>query len=177
MLGNRDIGEHLFPTYLVVALTLLLALGNTLPPTKFFASPEHYLPLHSVLEFLALTISAMVFSLAWNLRTQPRSSNNLLMGIGLLVVCLIDLAHTLSYNGMPSLVTPSSPEKAINFWLAGRFIAALTLLAFATLPEKTWSALTSGLMLSGGLVVAALVWWVGLFHADILPRTFVPGKA
>ncbi|UCV27091.1 MASE3 domain-containing protein [Ferribacterium limneticum] len=176
MLGNKDIGEHLFPTYLVVALTLLLALGNTLPPTKFFASPEHYLPLHSVLEFLALTISAMVFSLAWNLRTQPRSSNNLLMGIGLLVVCLIDLAHTLSYNGMPSLVTPSSPEKAINFWLAGRFIAALTLLAFATLPERTWSALTSGLMLSGGLVVAALVWWVGLFHADILPRTFVPGE-
>ena len=176
MLRNRDIGEQLFPTYLVVALTLLLALGNTLPPTKFFASPEHYLPLHSVLEFLALTISAMVFSLAWNLRTQPRSSNNLLMGIGLLVVCLIDLAHTLSYNGMPSLVTPSSPEKAINFWLAGRFIAALTLLAFATLPERTWSALTSGLMLSGGLVVAALVWWIGLFHADILPRTFIPGE-
>ena len=176
MLGNREIGKQSFPTYLVVALTLLLALGNTLPPAKFFASPEHYLPLHSVLEFLALAISAMVFSLAWNLRSQDLSSNNLLMGIGLLVVCLIDLAHTLSFNGMPNLVTPSSPEKAINFWLAGRFIAALTLLAFATLPERTWSGLTAALVLSGGLALAALVWWIGLFHADMLPRTFIPGE-
>ena len=78
MLRNRDIGEQLFPTYLVVALTLLLALGNTLPPTKFFASPEHCLPLHSVLEFLALTISAMVFSLAWNLAMQEHVPDEML---------------------------------------------------------------------------------------------------
>jgi len=176
MQGNEEIVKRLFPRYLALALTLLLVMGNTLPPTKFFSSPEHYLPLHTVLEFLAMTISAMVFSLSWNLRTQPRSSNNLLLGIGLMIVCMIDMAHTLSYAGMPKLVTPSSPEKAINFWLAGRFVAAISLLAYATLPEKTWNALVSALALFGGLVFAALVWWIGLFHADTLPRTFIPGE-
>lgn len=61
----------------------------------------------------------------------------MILGVGFLAVGLIDLAHTLSFAGMPDLVTPSSPEKAINFWLAGRFVAAGVLLAVALSPPPT----------------------------------------
>ncbi|MGL6071741.1 MAG: MASE3 domain-containing protein, partial [Craterilacuibacter sp.] len=122
-----------------IALTLLLACGQGLPGLKFFSVPSYYLPLHSGLEFLAMAVSAMVFSLAWSLRRERGNSHRMLLGAGFLAVCLIDFAHLLSFAGMPELVTPSGPEKAINFWLAGRLVAAIVLLYIALRPVQDWS--------------------------------------
>jgi hypothetical protein len=160
----------------VVALTALLAGGHFLPSVRFFAAPATYLPWHTSIEFLAMAISGMVFALAWNLRHQVDNSQRLLLGAGFLAVGLIDLAHTLSYAGMPDLVTASSPEKAINFWLAGRGVAAAVLLAVAVLPLRQWPGWAGPASLLGALALAFGVWWMGLLHADRLPRTFVPGQ-
>jgi hypothetical protein len=104
-----------------------------LPATKFFASPNDYLPMHTLLELLSIVVSCMVFGLAWSLRWQANNSHRMLLGAGLLAVALIDVAHMLSYPGMPDFVTPSSPEKAINFWLAARFISPLLVLLLVAL--------------------------------------------
>ena len=163
------------PRIWMAGLSLLLLFGQWLPASRFFSSPAHYLPLHTALEFVAMAVSAMVFALAWNLRRQPASSHALLLGCTFLSIGLIDLAHTLSYSGMPELVTPSGPEKAINFWLAGRFIGAFALFAVALLPNVRWPAPAAWGGVAGALLLAAAVWWVGLFHAELLPRTFIPG--
>ena len=157
-------------------LTLLLLLGALLPAGRFFASAEDYLPLHIVCEFIPIVVSSMVFSLAWNFRQRPENSNQVILGAGFLAVTLIDLAHTLSYAGMPALITPGGTEKAINFWLAGRLFAALTLLAVALLPARRWSSWSCYGVLGAVLAPTAVVLWLGLAHADWLPRTFVAGQ-
>ncbi len=154
------------------ALTLLLAFGQALPLLRFFEQPAHYLPLHTGLEIVAIVVAAMVFALAWNLRRHA-APHHLVLGAAFLSVGLIDLAHTLSYAGMPPLVTPAGAEKAINFWLAARFVAALSLLAVGLAPRMRWPA---PLALGLGLALPALVWWVGLRHVDWLPRTFIAGQ-
>ena len=158
------------------ALTLLLIFGHALPAAKFFSSAVNYLPLHTVLEFVAMAVSAMVFALAWNLRGYPENSQRMILGAGFLAVCLIDVAHTLSYAGMPDLITPSSPEKAINFWLAGRYTAAAVLLAVALLPIARWSSASCHGAVAAAVGLAAGVWWVGIEHAEWLPRTFIAGR-
>ena len=124
MQANQDKANRIIPTVpagrsapvlWALALTALLLLGYTLPALQFVSSPANYLPLHTALEFAAMAVSVMVFSLAWNVRSQPDNGNAMLIGAGFLAVGLIDFAHTLSYAGMPDLVTPSGPEKAINF--------------------------------------------------------------
>jgi|GEM_PF-849642 len=164
------------PLLWILALSLLLLFGQALPASRFFATPGAYLPLHTSLEFLAMVVSGMVFALAWNLRGQAGNNQNLLLGCGFLAVCLIDLAHTLSYPGMPDLVTASGPEKAINFWLAGRFVAAGVLLALAGLPVGRWSPLACYSAVGLALALAGGVWWLGLVHQVWLPRTFVTGQ-
>jgi PAS domain S-box-containing protein len=154
-------------------LTLLLVLVLASPAAWFHALPVHYLPLHTALEVLSIVVSGMVFALAWNLRHQADSPRALILGTAFLAVGLIDLAHTMSYAGMPDLVTPSGAEKAINFWLAGRSVAALALLA-AALSRRPRRA--PALDLAAALVLAAFVWWAGLHHADRWPRTFVEGQ-
>lgn len=159
-----------------VSLTLILAFGQMLPAGKFFDSPSNYLPLHTLLEFIAMAVSAMVFALAWNLRKQGINSHRVMLGAGFLAVALIDFVHTLSYAGMPALLTPSSPEKAINFWLAGRYVAAAVLFALTVLPPKQWSSSTSNAVIGFALALVAAIWWVGLGHAEWLPRTFIEGQ-
>ncbi|MGE5489727.1 MAG: MASE3 domain-containing protein, partial [Actinomycetota bacterium] len=157
-------------------LTLLLLIGQALPTAKFFSDPSHYLPLHIVLEFFAISITGMVAGLAWSLRERMPNSYRTLLGAGFLAVCCIDVAHTLSFAGMPTVVTASGPEKAINFWLAARFIAAATFLAIAVTKPRNWSpgACLGTFGLSVALVL--LILWAGLYHADVMPRTFIPGQ-
>ena len=77
----------------------------------------------------------------------------LAIGCGLLAVGLVDLAHLLSYKGMPDFVTEAHPEKAINFWLVARYLAAATLLAVAwrDLPPLQGRRQRLGLLLAAGL--------------------------
>jgi PAS domain S-box-containing protein len=160
----------------VAALSLLLVFGQTLPAAKFFPASEHYLPFHTILEFIAMAVAAMVFALAWNLRHQDNNSQRMLLGTGFLAVCLIDVAHTLSFPGMPALITPSGPEKTINFWLAGRYVGAAVFLAVALMPPRRWSPAACNSAIAIAFALAAGVWWIGIFHDDTLPRTFIAGQ-
>ncbi|WP_235971712.1 MASE3 domain-containing protein [Azohydromonas caseinilytica] len=117
----------------------------------------------------------MVFALTWTLHREG-DQRMLWLGIGFLLVATIDFAHTLSYQGMPVFVTPSGPEKGIYFWLVARVFSALALLLFAFLPARPTRPLSGVLGLVAGLALAGLVYWVGLWHLELLPRTFIPGE-
>ena len=56
-------------------------------------------------------------------------------GVGFYGVAMPDLIHALSLAGMPDFITPSGPEKSINFWIAVRALAALALLWMAFYPD------------------------------------------
>jgi len=173
------VGEVSAPPVLwwwLAGLTLLLLFGQALPGVKFFSSPQEYAVLHTLMEMAPIAISAMVFSLAWSLRRLGDNNHRSLLGAAFLAVCIIDAGHTLSYFGMPDLVTPNGTDKAIHFWLAGRYVAAFALLAVALLPRNRCSPMVCQSILAAGLTVAALVWLVVLAFPEWLPRSFVLGK-
>ncbi len=126
------------------ALTVLFAVGLALPGVVFFSEPTQYTILHTILEFASMAISLMVVALAWNLRHLERNSQIMLIGWFSLGVLLIDLAHTLSFPGMPSLVTESTAQKAITFWLTGRIAAVVGFLLLALLPTRHWNVRAGG---------------------------------
>lgn len=174
----RSIRESFASTPLrwAAMLTALCVVAILLPGWRMFSSAEHYLALHNALEFFSIAVSAMVFALGWNLRRSASGGAFLWLGVFALAVAVIDLLHLLSYEGMPSLVTPSSPEKAINFWLAARVLTALCLLGLVFVPPRPWRAATAVGAVVAALATSAGVAWIGLFHADRLPSTFVPGE-
>jgi PAS domain S-box-containing protein len=135
------------------------------------------LPMHIAMETFAIVIAMMVFGIAWNAYSADRPSNTLVLACGFLAVGLLDFGHMFSFRGMPDFVTPSGPEKAIQFWLGGRFLAASTLLAVALHPWKPLSdPRRRYFMLAVALAVAALVFWVVLYHGDAMPHTFIEGQ-
>ena len=175
--------ESLFPpvrlgiqTLWVVILSLIFLGAGFFPEIKLFAQQAHYLPLHTTLEFVAMTISAMVFALAWNLRSKAENSQNMILGIGFLAVCIIDLAHTLSYDGMPDFFSINAGDKTLSFWLAGRFTAAAVFLAVALRPLTRWSQTACRSALTAAFALAGAVWWIILEHGDWLPRMYIEGQ-
>jgi len=137
---------------------------------------SHYLWIHTVLEAACVAIAFMVFGLVWH--NSVVDSNRLVFWLGS-VFCLIgllDVFHLLSYNGMPRFFTPSSPDKAIYFWLAGRLTAGI---GFILWPLVTIRSVTPKIRWLSLLLWVALAWatlaTVVNFDAR-LPAMFVAGS-
>lgn len=136
-----------------------------------------YVPLHIAMETFSIVVSMLIFGIAWNAYSSERPGNVVILACGFLAVGLIDFAHMLSFPGMPDFFGPGGPERTIHFWLAARLLAAGTLLVIAL---RRWKPFTSPAarrhLLAASVAVTGLVYWVVLFHADLLPRPFVAGK-
>jgi HD-GYP domain-containing protein (c-di-GMP phosphodiesterase class II) len=164
-------------TWLLGVLAAIFLVIWLLPPQHAFEGISKYQSVHLPAETLSIVISMLVFGVAWNAYSKERAANIIVLACALLAVGLIDFAHMLSFAGMPVWVTLSDPEKAINFWLAARLIFAAALLYVALRP---WTPLSNQNtrydLLFAALGISALVYWVGLFHQDSLPHTFIAGK-
>lgn len=103
---------------LTVALSIVL----------FFISRYSYLLFHSLVELFSVIVAVMMFVVTWH--TYSFSRNNFLMylGCGYLWIALLDLLHTLMYEGMTVFPTIIGANPATQFWIAGRYSEALLLL-------------------------------------------------
>lgn len=136
-----------------------------------------YEPLHSLLEIVSIVVSGLIFATVWNAQAHKTSGSMPLLAYTFLGVALLDFSHLMSFKGMPAYVTPSDPEKAINFWLAARFLAAVSLVLVAAVP---WKPLQRPVyrwgLLAGVLAFVVLAHWIFLFYPTSIPRTFIAGS-
>lgn len=158
-------------------LAIFLAIFTTViwmpsyPELKGIAS---YLPLHMAMETASIVIACLIFAIGWGKPIQEDDRNTIILSVGFLGVAILDFSHMLSYEGMPSYITGSGPEKAIAFWLAARLLTTFLLLAIATLPwNKVITSFQSWLTLIVVLAFVVLCHGLILFNEDMLPRTFI----
>ncbi len=161
---------------LVIIFAVLTLASLALPMSELSIPMQHFLPLHTVLEFVTIAVAILVFSTVWHTPTKLTSGTLIVIGMSLFGAAWLDAFHALSYKGMPDFITPSSVEKAIDFWLAARYVAAAGLLLASvrpTLPPVSvlvrYGAL--GIFTLVNLVVA----WLIVAHEADLPHTFIEG--
>lgn len=163
--------------WLLLVLAAIQILAWLTPPLYAAKGIANYEPLHTLLELIAIVIAVLVFAVGWGTYDKERPSNFMVLACTFGGVAILDLLHVLSYQGMPDFITPSGPEKSIDFWLAARALGALGLLAIAFFPwRQTRSAVARWLVLAGVLLLVAMVGWIGLLHPEWTPPTFIPGR-
>ncbi len=161
----------------VALLTLGVAVAMALPPLPETRGIASYLPLHTLFETIAVVIAMLVFAVGWNAYRRGLPGNILLLACAFLGVGMLDFTHTISFLGMPAFVTPSSQEKAIDFWLSARSLAAIALLIVSVTPWRPLaSAASRFILLAAVLILTGSLHWLFLFHAELTPRTFIPGQ-
>ncbi len=153
---------------------VLLAVGLSIPPSFTPEIQVHtsMLTVHLLLELFAIIIAMLVVIVSWNTfdLQQSRSASVLICGFLIVVTC--DIFHTLTYEGMPALLGPSSTQRAIFFWLMGRTCEVLFM---ALLVLDRAPSLSRGFSLAAGLFISAVLIWFGSYQIDDFPVTFIKG--
>jgi len=158
----------------LLLLLVVIQIAVWFLPSLHFA---YEAPLHTIFESIAVLVSMMVFAIGWDLPSENRNANFIVLAAIFLGVGVLDFIHTLSYPGMPDFITPSTPEKAINFWLMARLLSAFGLL-FIT--WQSWRVIITNrgrwLMLVGMLFFLGVVITIGFRFPQLIPDTFVAGE-
>jgi len=163
-------------TYRIATLSALALLASNLPMRGLDIPDGIYLPLHTVLEFLAAAVALLVFATVWHTPVKEVSGALIWIATALMAAGWLDLAHALSFKGMPDFVTHASTQKGIEFWLVARCVLAGTLLALsfhANLPAPTPRQRRR--IVAGYAVLNLCVFVAVLAFESQLPATFVEG--
>uniref|UniRef100_A0A486XGN6 cyclic-guanylate-specific phosphodiesterase n=1 Tax=Rheinheimera sp. BAL341 TaxID=1708203 RepID=A0A486XGN6_9GAMM len=177
IIHKKEMSSAVKPMLLLFLLTVLtfmpLLLGLNLPAVPYNA----YLPLHTTLELIAVVVAAMIFAIVREQALVKMTLRGAVVACAFFAVFWLDLAHLLSYPGMPAYFSENDPEKTINLWLAARLIVA-TAICFVVLPmadRKASLTLYYKLLLSAISLVLILHYWL-IAHPDTVPRTFIAGQ-
>jgi PAS domain S-box-containing protein len=150
---------------LLVGLIVLIGL--------LLARRQGYLLFHSIVEIFSIVVAFGIFTVFWNARRFLDNGCFLFLGIAYLFVGVIDLLHTLAYEGMG--VFPSSAydpsNLATQLWVSARFVESGSLLAAPLFLRRRFEP--SLLLLAYGAVVSLLL--ASIFYWRVFPDCFVEG--
>lgn len=168
---------HRLAGMLLLIASIPLLIWQSAPDNQLPISAPTFLAAHSMMEVFAIIVAAQIFFTGHGVQEAERSTRSMALGCAFLAVALFDILHFLSYIGMPDVVSPNTPHKAILFWLCGRLAAGAGLLAYVLLPETPAMRypLRRHAWIGVMLGVAALS-YVFLRAPHIVPAMYVTGQ-
>lgn len=163
--------RKILPSLILLVIGLILI--AMIPSPYAIQGFKDYLPLHMMLETVAIVIAMQVAGLGWNAFNHKISGNIVFLAPIFFGVAILDFSHMLSYAGMPDYVTPNSVDKGIDFWLASRLLSAIGLLIFAIFSLRSLvSRISQYFLLAFIFVLIGFIHWLILFHHDLFPHLF-----
>jgi signal transduction histidine kinase len=156
-----------FPVRILRAAVLIAAIVGAL----LLSAQSSYLLFHSIAEIFSIAVACAVFMISWSSRGYLEAKPFVLLGIGYLCVAVIDVFHTLSFQGMGAL--SNSQDDATRLWIAARGLQAAVTLAFVLLARMRRSVPTALAFTVIG--AAALIALLSVFWWNVFPLCFVPG--
>lgn len=136
---------------------------------------KYYTSLHIILEFFSISISIAIFTYGWKAFTFSKSQKLIYLSFVFLTIGILDLFHTLSFEGMPFFIAEGSISKSIWFWLVSRLIGTTTIMIILLKTEKRMeNDPRTTLVLVSGL----FIFFVSLFifqYEEHLPTVVIEG--
>ncbi|MGD0355018.1 MAG: MASE3 domain-containing protein [Dehalococcoidia bacterium] len=137
----------------------------------YLTSRYNYLLFHTIIELCSIVVCFSIFIIAWNSRRYTDNHYFTFLGIAYLYVGILELMHTLTYQGMPLFLTYSSNADT-QLWVAARYLQSMALLAASIFIRRSFRA---GLTLLG-LGVLTLLILLSIFLWNIFPLSYVWGE-
>lgn len=101
----------------------------------YLTSLYSFLVFHTLGEFFSILVAFSIFTISWNARRLLDGSYLVLLGVAYLCVGSIDILHTLAFKGM-GVFPAYDTNLPTQFWIAARYMEALSLLAVPLLIKK-----------------------------------------
>ncbi|MGM0364997.1 MAG: MASE3 domain-containing protein [Actinomycetota bacterium] len=159
------IGPFFKRNYATIILGLLSLAG------LYLISLYSYVLYHSFAELFSIVIAFAIFIIAWNSKRFLDNHFLLFAGIAYFFIAVLDLLHTLAYEGMGVFTGYVESNLATQLWISARYVESISMLLallFITrrlnykLQVTFYSAATALILLS-------------IFYWEIFPVCFVEG--
>ena len=136
-----------------------------------------YLDMHMAIEGFSIIVSISIFLLGWNTFEKTKNMRLLFLSCSLLSVGLIDFMHLLSYQGMPTFITPNDLNKSAYFWVIAKFLMAASFVALGLIRPETRNRLLTKRNLFAAAIAIPLAAFIALiYYMPYLPPMFIQGK-
>lgn len=162
-------------TAILSALPILIVVMFPAQLNRVMA-PASYVIFHNIAEFFSIMVSLSIFGVGWFAYGQSRDKRALFLSAAFLAIGLMDFMHIMSNPAMPAFITPNSPNKSTQFWIAVRLFQAFAFLLSASVYPKSQSRLLSNtVLMTTALVVPGVVFSGIIFFPAYVPDTFITG--
>ncbi|SCZ49651.1 MASE3 domain-containing protein [Thiohalomonas denitrificans] len=143
----------------------LLLMAGLLISTVFY----NYLLFHTLAELFAVIVAILLAVVGW--QTYPFSRNGFLMFLaaGYFWVGILDLLHTLSYEGV-GIIEPDAANISTQLWVATRYLEAVILLAAPVFAVRVLHRGPAFAAIGAAAAVVSVLIFAGVF-----PDAFVAG--
>ena len=103
---------------------------------KQIYNPKNHLSLHILLELFSISIAFAIAMQGWMIFTHTLSRHRLYIGSLFFCIALFDIAHVLSFDGMPFFIVENSVLRPTWFWIISRFVLAISLLVILAQKDR-----------------------------------------
>ena len=144
--------------------TLVGVAGTVILATRIVTSAFNFLLFHSLAEMASIVVACALFFVALHTRRYAETDEFTVVGVAYLLVAVMDVLHTLAYEGMG--VFPShGANLPTQLWVGARAVEAVSLLALPLLFHRRarLGRVVSVYLVVGTAIVVSV--FVGLFPA------------
>ncbi len=127
----------------------------------------NYLLFHSIAELFSIIISGCIFIIGWNANKYMEGSSFLILGTSYLFIGILDLLHTLSYDGMGVFVDYDT-NLPTSLWICARYIQSISII-FAIISKN--KKLNPKLILLSYAVITSILLF--LIFQGIFPTCYI----
>ncbi|WP_285396329.1 EAL domain-containing protein [Lysinibacillus sp. fls2-241-R2A-57] len=122
--------------FILLSMIFLIVIG--LGGDKFYGifGENNYVTIHLMMEILIIVVTMAISIQTWLISPYILSNRVLYAGALFLTFSLIEIAHALSYKGMPFFITESTPYAATWFYMLGRLLLSIGFLTIYFVKEK-----------------------------------------
>ncbi len=135
---------------------------------------SYHLLFHTAAELFVCAISFALFFISHNTSSMTKNNFIVFLGIGYFFIGIIDMFHIFIYSGVSIIFKTGDQSRVVQFWIAGRYMTAITLLGSALLLYKNLKNLRKYLIflayfLASCGVIAAILYF------KVFPACYVIG--
>lgn len=136
-----------------------------------------YASWHAIMEISSILVSFSVFVVTYYTYDQSRLLRPITIGNIFLFMGIVDLFHTLSYEGMPAFLTEIGccANRATTFWVAARLFGSLGLMITSFLDKRKKSRANKLAFLIPTIALSFAIMIIVIYYPGLLPPMYKTG--
>lgn len=162
--------------FMLVSIIFLIIIG--LGSDEFYGvmGKNNYVTIHLLMEILIIVVTMSISIQTWLISPFILSNRGLYVGALFLTFSFIEIAHALTYKGMPFFITESTPYTATWFYMFGRLLLSIGSLFIYFIKEKEIKLIDRWFIYSLPFVITISCFVVLYAPTPVLPPLMIEGE-